>query len=120
MADRTPNVTHVTHVAPNVAQETLGGTHVTPNINNVMQIVTANTTQEKCLSSDAAQSLRQISSPCLKVSSNLHNAFVFRHPFTIILAGPTSCGKTTWMKHLLQQAETMIRPPEKILWFYKI
>ena len=36
------------------------------------------------------------------------------------MAGLTSCGKTTWMKHLLQQAETMITPPpKKILWIYK-
>ena len=117
VADGTPNVAHVTHVAPDIAQETLG---VTPNVNNVMPIVTAETAQEKCLSSDAAHSLRQISPPCLKVSSNLDNAFVLRHPFMMLLAGPTSCGKTTWMKHLLQQDETMIRPPdEKILWFYK-
>ena len=117
VADGTPNVAHVTHVAPDIAQETLG---VTPNVNNVMPIVIAETAQEKCLSSDAAHSLRQILPPCLKVSSNLENAFVFRHPFTMLLAGPTSCGKTTWMKHLLQEAETMIKPPpEKILWFYK-
>ena len=38
---------------------------------------------------------------------------MFRHPFTMLLAGPTSCGKTTWMKHLLQQAEIMIKPPLK-------
>ena len=45
---------------------------------------------------------------------------MFRHPFMMVLAGPSSCGKTTWMKHLLQQAESMITPPpEKILWFYK-
>ena len=73
MEDGTPNVAHVTHVAPDIAQETLG---VTPNVNNVMPIVTAETAQEKCLSSDAAHSLRQISPPCLKVSSNLDNAFV--------------------------------------------
>ena len=85
-----------------------------------MPIITPETPQEKYLSSDALHGLRQISLPRLKVSSKQENAFMFRHPFTMLLAGPTSCGKTTWMKHLLQQAESMItHPPEKILWFYK-
>ena len=85
-----------------------------------MPIITPETSKEKFLSSDALHGLRQISLPPLKVSSKQENAFMFRHPFTMLLAGPTSCGKTTWMKHLLQQAESMITsPPEKILWFYK-
>ena len=36
------------------------------------------------------------------------------------VAGPTSCGKTTWINNLLQQAITMIRPsPHRIVWYYK-
>ena len=38
----------------------------------------------------------------------------------MIIAGLTSGGKIIWMKHLLQQAETMIKAiPKKIFWFYK-
>ena len=50
----------------------------------------------------------------------LSNTFIFKHPFTMIVAGPTSCGKTTWIKNLLQQVNSMISPPPlKITWFYK-
>ena len=27
--------------------------------------------------------------------------FVFKHPFTMMVAGPTSCGKTTWIMQTL-------------------
>ena len=112
-----PDVTHVAHVSPYEARET---SVIAPYVNNVMPIITPETPQEKYLSSDALHGLRQISLLRLKVSSKQENAFMFRHPFTMLLAGLTSCGKTTWMKHLLQQAESMITPPpEKILWFYK-
>ena len=124
LAHAMPNVTHISNINPNVAHvaphEARETSVIAPYVNNVMPIVTPETPQEKFLSSDALYGLRQISFPCLKVSSKQENAFVFRHPFTMLLAGPTSCGKTTWMKHLLQQAESMITPPpEKILWFYK-
>ena len=47
-------------------------------------------------------------------------SFAFRHPFRMLIAGPTCCGKTTWMKNLLHQDETMILPaPRKTVWFYK-
>ena len=112
LAHAMPNVTRVSNINPNVA-------HIAPDVTHV-PIVTPDTPQEKFLSSEALHGLRQIYLPRLKVSSKQENAFVFRHPFTMLLAGPTSCGKTTWMKHLLQQAESMITPPpEKILWFYK-
>ena len=59
-------------------------------------------------------------------ASELQNAtkeaetFHFRHPFTMIVAGPTSCGKTTWLTAFLQQAQTaIVPPPRKIFWFYK-
>ena len=46
--------------------------------------------------------------------------FVFKHPFTMMVAGPTSCGKTTWIKTLLENANTMIvPPPQKIVWVFK-
>ena len=38
----------------------------------------------------------------------------------MIVAGPTLCGKTTWIKILLENADAMITPPpEKIVWFYR-
>ena len=46
--------------------------------------------------------------------------FIFKHPFTAILAGPTMCGKSTWVKQLLENAMTMISPPPvRIIWLYK-
>lgn len=46
--------------------------------------------------------------------------FVFKHPFTSTISGPTSSGKTHFCKVLLQHCLTMILPPpERILWLYK-
>ena len=46
--------------------------------------------------------------------------FVFRHPFTANVSGPTSCGKTYFVKTLLQNCMTKISPPpERIIWLYK-
>ena len=46
--------------------------------------------------------------------------FVFQHPFTAIVSGPTSCGKTYFLMTLLQHCSTKIfPPPERILWLYK-
>ena len=126
----TPNATHVTpdasHVTPDASHVTPHASHVTPDVSNATHVtpnatyITPDHTQEKRFSPDAVHILSQNFHPCLKVSSKLDDPFVFRHPFTMLLAGPTSCGKTTWMKHLLQQAETMIKPPpKKISWFCK-
>ena len=47
-------------------------------------------------------------------------SIVFIHPFTMTVSGPTSCGKTTLMKKILQQAQYMISPPlTRIIWLYK-
>ena len=46
--------------------------------------------------------------------------FVFKHPFTMIVSGPTSCGKTHFLKDMLQQNEKVCSPaPERIAWLYK-
>ena len=108
----TPNATevtpHVTHVTPDVTHVTPDVTHVTPDVTHNMSYATA---KEKCLSSNTAS---------FGLQSKPEKFFVFRHPFTMLLAGRTSFGKTTWMKNLLQQAETVINPPpRKIIWFYK-
>ena len=45
--------------------------------------------------------------PCLK------------HPFTGIVAGPTACGKSTWVKNLITYDKDMIDPaPEHVIWLY--
>lgn len=47
-----------------------------------------------------------------------NDKFVFAHPFTGILSGPTSCGKTFLVKRILQ--EHMIKPwPQRIIWIYR-
>ena len=43
----------------------------------------------------------------------------WQHPFTCIVAGPTGCGKTTFVARLLRNASAMIDPPpERITWYY--
>ena len=50
--------------------------------------------------------------------SSATDEMTLRHPFTMIAAGPTSCGKTTWVKNLLES--DMIKPrPARIVYFYK-
>ena len=46
--------------------------------------------------------------------------FVFQHPMTMNVCGPTCCEKTTWLKQLLLNVDKMIQPrPHYIFWFYK-
>ena len=41
------------------------------------------------------------------------------HPFTMMIAGPTSCGKTVLLKQILENR--IIKPvPVHIVWYYKI
>ena len=43
----------------------------------------------------------------------------WKHPFTCIVAGPTGCGKTTFVTRLLRHSSTMIDPsPELVTWYY--
>lgn len=53
---------------------------------------------------------------------DIHESFlVFRHPFTCLIAGPTSSGKTMFTIRLITHREQMIRPKiDEILWFYGI
>ncbi len=45
---------------------------------------------------------------------------IFQHPFTMCVSGPTSCGKTFWVKSLLQLNKSLISPPpDRILWLYR-
>ena len=42
----------------------------------------------------------------------------FKHPFTMTVAGPTSCGKSTWLSKVLQS--DLIQPaPWQIIWCYR-
>jgi len=44
----------------------------------------------------------------------------FKHPFTAIVAGPTSCGKTRFVFRLIEHASRMIDPPpSKIVYCYR-
>lgn len=45
--------------------------------------------------------------------------FVFRHPFTCLIAGPTQSGKTHFTFDLIENLKDMVEPkPEKVIWFY--
>ena len=45
---------------------------------------------------------------------------IFQHPFTMTVSGPTSCGKTTWVKKLLDNCNILINPkPTRIIWLYR-
>ena len=113
--DVTPDVTHVTPVVTNVTPDI---THVIPHITHSTPDITYVTPMTTYSSADGKPALNE--TDLMDVKSNMETTFQFRHPFTMILAGPTSCGKTTWLKKLLQQAECMITPvPRQFFWFYK-
>ena len=45
----------------------------------------------------------------------------WKHPFPALVAGPTCCGKSQFVKRLLESAEDMIEDaPENIIWCYAI
>ena len=46
--------------------------------------------------------------------------FLFRHPFTANITGPTGCGKRYFVKTLLQNCRsTKASPPQRIVWWQK-
>ena len=48
------------------------------------------------------------------------DSFFFKHPFTSIVSGPTSCGKTTFVRNLLKMNYVYIQPYiQRIIWMYK-
>lgn len=53
----------------------------------------------------------------LKHLKQQQQQFQFTYPFTANVSGPTSCGKTYFVKLLLQNCLTKIDPPpERIIW----
>ena len=45
----------------------------------------------------------------------------FQHPFTFLVAGPTGCGKTTFVRRLLEEKSRFLSPvPQHIVWAYGI
>ena len=45
----------------------------------------------------------------------------WKHPFPALVAGPTCCGKSQFVKRLLEYGEDMIEgAPENIIWCYCI
>ena len=45
--------------------------------------------------------------------------FRLQHPFTCMVSGMTGCGKTTWVKKLLQNKSiTITQTPQRIIWCY--
>ena len=45
----------------------------------------------------------------------------WKHPFPGLGAGPTCCGKSQFVKRLLEAGEDMIDgAPENIIWFYRM
>ena len=43
----------------------------------------------------------------------------WKHPYTSIISGPTSCGKTEWVLKFIRHIDQMMTPPpQKIIWFY--
>ena len=43
----------------------------------------------------------------------------WQHPLTCIVAGPTGCGKTTFVARLLRNSSELIDPPpECVTWYY--
>ena len=55
----------------------------------------------------------------LKNDDETPKQFIFETPFTMVLAGPTSCGKTTFIKNMIVTAnERFEDPPSRFLYFY--
>jgi len=48
-------------------------------------------------------------------------ALTWKHPFTCLVSGPTSCGKTEFTLRLLKHAKEIIeQSPERVLWCYGV
>jgi hypothetical protein len=62
---------------------------------------------------------RKMNQPKEDINHGKYN-MVLKHPFTMVISGPTSCGKTSLVSHILQHLQSLIEPPpERIVWLYK-
>ena len=44
---------------------------------------------------------------------------VWKHPFMCVIAGPTGCGKTIWVKQFLGKLNEIVHPlPQEVIWCY--
>ncbi len=44
-----------------------------------------------------------------------------QHPFTMVIAGPTGCGKSYFVRDLISEKQEMFsKVPDKVVWFYGI
>ena len=49
------------------------------------------------------------------------STFKLHHPFSMVLAGPSSSGKTSLIKRVLENRNTLIEPPpQRVVYYYKI
>ena len=52
-------------------------------------------------------------------SFKMYYSVCLKHPFTMVVSGPTGSGKTMWVKRLIEQRDTVsFPPPLKISYFY--
>ena len=64
--------------------------------------------------------INQAYPPSLSDSTDKGPIFTMKHPFTAVVTGPTSSGKSYFVAKLLQQARSRIEPPpQRVLWFFK-
>ena len=53
------------------------------------------------------------------MDSITHSPFVWHHPFTSIISGPTGCGKTAWVLNFIRHIKDLVNPtPTKIIYSY--
>ena len=71
------------------------------------------------LVTDASALGKTASTPVRATPAGIVQQKYLMHPFTMMIAGPTSCGKTVLLKQILENQ--IIKPvPVHIVWYYKI
>ena len=66
-----------------------------------------------------ASVMRGFGAPIFNVPVMDYDIFKLHHPFSMLVAGPRSTGKSEFVKQLLSLKRfIMMKPPERIVWFY--